>query len=57
MLAGVVITAGGYAWAFAINTLSFFAVFAVIASFTLPPPSFHGDTSIVDAVREGRDRP
>lgn len=52
-LAGIVIGLGGYELAFSINTVSFFAVFAVIASFTLPPPSFHGDTSIVDAVREG----
>ena len=52
-LAGVVIGFGGYELAFSINTASFFAVLAVIASFTLPPPSYHGDTSIVDAMREG----
>jgi MFS family permease len=52
-LAGIVIGLGGYELAFSINTVSFFAVLAVIASFTLPPPSYHGDTSIVDAVREG----
>jgi len=52
-LAGIVIGLGGYELAFSINTASFFAVLAVIASFTLPPPSFHGDTSIAEAVREG----
>jgi MFS family permease len=52
-LAGIVIGLGGYELAFTMNTVSFFAVLAVIASLTLPPPSFHGDTSIVDAVREG----
>ena len=38
-LAGLVIGLGGYELAFAINTLSFFAVFAVVASFHLPPPT------------------
>jgi MFS family permease len=52
-LAGLVIGFGGYELAFTINTLSFFAVLAVLASFTLPPPAHHGDVSIVDSVREG----
>ena len=52
-LAGIVIVGGYELGVLSINTVSFFAVLAVIASFTPPPPSFHGDTSIVDAVREG----
>ena len=53
-LAGLVIGFGGYELAFTINTLSFFAVLAVIASFrTLPPPTHTGDTSIIESVREG----
>ena len=38
-LAGLVIGLGGYELAFLINTLSFFAVFAVVASFRLPRPT------------------
>ena len=38
-LAGSSIGLGGYEVAFAINTVSFFAVFAVVASFRLPPPA------------------
>jgi MFS family permease len=52
-LAGVVIGFGGYELAFTVNTLSFFAVLAVLASFRLPPPAHHGDVSIVESVREG----
>jgi len=52
-LAGIVIGLGGYELAFTINALSFFAVLAVLASFTLPPPAHHGDVSIVESVREG----
>jgi MFS family permease len=53
LLAGVVISVGGYEWAFGINTLSFFAVIAVIASLTLPPPSEAEEASIVAAIRAG----
>lgn len=52
-LAGIVIGFGGYELAFTINTVSFFAVLGVLLSFTLPPPSYQGDASIVEAVREG----
>jgi MFS family permease len=52
-LAGLVIGLGGYELAFLINTLSFFAVFAVIASFHLPPPTSTHGTSIVQSIREG----
>ena len=38
-LAGLVIGLGGYELAFLINTVSFFAVFAVVASFRLPRPT------------------
>jgi MFS family permease len=52
-LAGLVIGLGGYELAFLINTLSFFAVFAVIASFHLPRPTSTHGTSIVQSIREG----
>ena len=52
-LAGLVIGLGGYELAFAINTLSFFAVFAVVASFHLPPPMSTRGASIVQSIREG----
>jgi len=52
-LAGLVISIGGYEVAFAINTASFFAVFAVVASFRLPPPATPDGTSILHAIGEG----
>jgi MFS family permease len=52
-LAGLVIGLGGYELAFAINTLSFFAVLAVVASFHLPPPMSTRDDSIVQSIKEG----
>ena len=52
-LAGIVIGLGGYELAFLINTLSFFAVFAVIASFRLPRPAPHLGTSLLHSIREG----
>jgi len=52
-LAGLVIGLGGYELAFLLNTLSFFAVFAVIASFHLPPPASTRGASIVQSIREG----
>ena len=53
VLAGVVIGLGGYELAFLINTLSFFAVFAVIASFRLPRPTPTLGMSILHSIREG----
>ncbi|MDQ1386426.1 MAG: hypothetical protein QOG65_3805 [Actinomycetota bacterium] len=38
VLAGVVIAVGGYAWAEAVNALSFFAVIAVLLTLALPKP-------------------
>jgi MFS family permease len=52
-LAGLVIGLGGYELAFLLNTLSFFAVFAVIASFRLPRPIPSLGTSILQSIREG----
>ena len=52
-LAGLVIGLGGYELAFALNTLSFFAVFAVVASFRLPPPVSATGMSILGSIREG----
>lgn len=51
-LAGIVIAAGGYAWVFAINTVSFFAVIAAISILHLPPPH-HDGSSILRAIRQG----
>ncbi|MFN8035326.1 MAG: MFS transporter [Acidimicrobiia bacterium] len=52
-LAGIVIAFGGYAWAFGINTLSFFAVIAVVVPLVLPPPAPHDGTSIRESMRAG----
>jgi predicted MFS family arabinose efflux permease len=52
-LAGIVIGLGGYELAFLINTLSFFAVFAVIVSFRLPHPTPTLGASILHSIREG----
>ena len=52
-LAGIVITLGGFEWAFAINTVSFLAVIAAIAPLELPPPPHTGGESIPTAIRNG----
>lgn len=52
-LAGVVIGLGGYAWAFALNTLSFLAVIAVIAPLRLPQPAHHDGESVRSSIRAG----
>jgi MFS family permease len=52
-LAGLVIGFGGYELAFLLNTLSFFAVFAVGASFRLPPPTPEPGVSILGSIRDG----
>ena len=52
-LAGLVIGLGGYELAFFLNTLSFFAVFAVVASFRLPSPNGTGGVSILGSILEG----
>jgi MFS family permease len=52
-LAGLVIAAGGYEWAFAINTLSFLAVIAAIAPLELPVPTPKAGESIPRAIQEG----
>jgi MFS family permease len=53
VLAGVVISTGGYAWAFAINTASFVAVILAVAPLRLPMPSrAHGET-IRNAIASG----
>jgi MFS family permease len=38
-VAGIVIAAGGYAWALGLNALSFLAVVAVLLTLRLPPPT------------------
>src|SRR3954454_20987566 len=52
-LAGLVIGLGGYELAFLLNTVSFLAVFAVVASFRLPPPVVATGVSILGSIREG----
>jgi MFS family permease len=54
VLAGVVISLGGYAWAEGINALSFFAVIAVLLTLPLPPPSPHAsDLNILRSIARG----
>jgi len=52
-LAGIVIGIGGYAWAFGINALSFFAVIAVLAVIRVPTPEREREASILLAIRAG----
>jgi MFS family permease len=52
-LAGVVIAAGGFEWAFAINTVSFLAVIAAIAPLRLPSPASRTGESILVSIRSG----
>ena len=52
-LAGVVVALGGFAWAFAFNTLSFVAVIIAIAPLTLPAPQPHSGESIRAAISSG----
>ncbi len=53
-LAGVVIHFGGYAWAFGVNTVSFFAVIGVLLVLRLPRPAPETmEGSIVAAIRAG----
>jgi MFS family permease len=52
-LAGVVIGLGGYAWAFAFNTVSFLAVIIAIAPLTLPPPQPQPGETIRAAISSG----
>ncbi len=51
-LAGIVIVAGGYAWAFGINALSFLAVIAAIAPLVLPIPTPNTE-KLGQAIRTG----
>jgi MFS family permease len=43
-LAGLVISVGGYAWAFGINAASFLCVIAAVMLLHLPPPQYDGST-------------
>ena len=52
-LAGAVIALGGYEWAFAVNTVSFFAVIAAVAPLELPAPRPKPGESIREAIRSG----
>jgi MFS family permease len=52
-LAGVVIAAGGYAWAFVINTASFFAVIVVLLSLRLPAPPRTGHARLLRSIADG----
>jgi MFS family permease len=54
VLAGVVITVGGYAWAEGINAVSFLAVVAVMLTLTLPRPDPEARaTKIWRSIRDG----
>ncbi len=52
-LAGIVISIGGYAWAFAINTLSFFAVILAVSQLRLPPPVERTAQSVLSSIKQG----
>ncbi|HZJ26533.1 MAG TPA: MFS transporter [Acidimicrobiia bacterium] len=52
-LAGVVIAAGSYSWAFTINAASFIAVIVVLVLIRLPPPARHDGTGILRAIGDG----
>jgi MFS family permease len=51
-LAGAVIAAGGYAWAFGVNAASFLALIAAVLFLHLPRPQYDGST-IRRAIRQG----
>jgi MFS family permease len=52
-LAGIIISVGGYEWAFAFNSLSFLAVIFAVAQLKLPPPAGEQHESIGTSVRRG----
>jgi MFS family permease len=52
-LAGIVISVGGYASAFLVNTLSFLGVIAVIATLKLPPPNREEHIPLLRSIRDG----
>jgi predicted MFS family arabinose efflux permease len=52
-LAGVLITVGGYEWAFGFNAVSFLAVIFAVLQLRLPPPAERKGTSIRAEIREG----
>jgi MFS family permease len=52
-IAGIVIAAGGYAWAFGINAASFLAVVGVLVVLRLPGPPPHDGSSILRSIADG----
>jgi MFS family permease len=52
-LAGIAIGIGGYAWAFGVNTVSFFAVIAAVMLLRLPPPRPKEGQTIRGSIAEG----
>lgn len=52
-LAGLVISLGGFEWAFAVNTVSFLAVIVAIAPLHLPAPAPHAGESIRASIAAG----
>lgn len=52
-LAGIVIAAGSYSLAFAINAVSFVGVIVVLTRIRLPPPAAHDGTGVLRAIRDG----
>jgi MFS family permease len=52
-LAGIIISVGGYEWAFAFNAVSFLAVIFAVAQLELPAPVDTAHESITSSVRRG----
>jgi len=49
-LAGIVIVAGGYSWAFVVNAISFFAVIIALVFIRLPPPPGHDGAGVWEGI-------
>lgn len=52
-LAGIVIVAGGYSWAFVVNAISFFAVVIALLFIRLPGPPGHDGSSVLAGIVTG----
>jgi MFS family permease len=52
-LAGIVIVAGGYSWAFAVNAASFFAVIIALVFIRLPPPPGSNESGVWSGIVTG----
>ncbi|MBV8691934.1 MAG: MFS transporter [Actinobacteria bacterium] len=52
-LAGIVIVAGGYSWAFVVNAISFFAVIIALVFIRLPRPPGHDGAGVWEGIVTG----